>query len=209
MLFKNRASAGRALAKSLEKYKGEEKAIILGLPRGGVMVAGEIAHLLGLPLDIVVPRKIGAPGNPELAIGAISEEGAEVLDENIISVWGIPRQYIDKAIGQETAEAARRLALYRGDRPLLDLRGRVAILIDDGLATGATMRAAIKSARAKGADRVVVAVPVAASDSLEIIKQEADEVVCLRAPLFFGAVGAFYEEFGQTSDEEVIELLRS
>lgn len=209
MLFHNRTHAGQLLAAELKKkYGGERNAIILGLPRGGVVTAAEVARELKLPLDIVVPRKIGFPGNPEFAIGAISEEGERVLDENTVLGYGIEENYIDRTVREEMKEAARRLKTYRGKRPPLILTGKTAILVDDGVATGATMRAAILSAHKKGAKKVVVATPVIARDTLKKLQAETDDVVYLDAPVYFGAVGAFYQEFAQTTDEEVIALMQ-
>lgn len=207
MIFKDRRDAGRELADVLKKFKGAKDVIILALPRGGVAVAFEVANKLNLPLDLITPRKIGAPGNPEFAIGAISEEGEGIFDEEAVAMTGAGKDYINKEIFKEKAEAKRRLKIYRGELSPLQLSGKTALIIDDGIATGLTMRAAIQSAKKRGAARVIVAAPVAASDSLELIKKEADEVICLDEPVFFGAVGAFYENFGQTEDEEVIELM--
>lgn len=207
MLFQNRREAGGKLAQALKKYKNSPRTIILGLPRGGVVVAAEAAKILNLPLDIIVPRKIGAPGNSELAIGAIGEEGEGVFNQELINYFGISLKYIKTETAKEKSEAERRLKLYRGDKPPLNLKGATTILVDDGLATGATMLAAIKSARLKGAEKVIVAVPVSPPDTLEKIQSAADEVICLAAPSFFGAVGNFYQEFGQVEDEEVIKIL--
>lgn len=214
MTFKDRGEAGRKLAAALEKYKNSKDAILLALPRGGVVVADEIAESLNLPLDIVVPRKIGAPQNPEYAIGAITETGE--------SVWpvGFPKpeefgfrepdfkEWLKKEIEKEKKEAKRRLKIYRGEKKPLNLKNKIVILVDDGIATGLTLLAAIKSVKTKKPKKIIVAVPVGAMDSVEIIKKEVDEVVCLYSPAFFGAVGSFYEKFGQTTDEEVIELMK-
>lgn len=208
MIFKDRLEAGQRLAKVLEKYKRQKDTIILALPRGGVVVGFEVAKTLELPLDLVVPRKIGAPGNPEFAIGAITEEGEGIFNEAVIRDYGISKEYIDKTVEEEKKEAQRRLKAYRGDRPPLNLVEKTVIIVDDGIATGLTMRAAIKSVKNKDPKKIVVAVPCGAKDSIDQIKQEVDEVVCLHAPIFFGAVGAFYENFEQTTDEEVIELMK-
>lgn len=208
MMFKDRRDAGILLAKKLERFRGNVDAVIIGLPRGGVVVAYEVASALGLPLDVIVPRKIGAPDNPEFAIGAMSEEGEGVFDTETISLYNISRDYIVQETEKEKGEAERRMKRFRSDRPLLDLSGKTAILVDDGIATGATMRAAIRSAKAKHADNIIVAAPVIAPDSLKRIRGEADEVVYLEAPEFFAAVGQCYETFPQTEDEEVIALLR-
>ena len=205
MLFQNRADAGLKLAEKLGKYAESENTMIIALPRGGVVVGYEVARALNLPLDIVVPRKIGAPGNPEFAIGAITESGEMILNEE---VFGISESYLKSEAEKERAEAERRLKLYRGTRPPLDLKNKTVILVDDGLATGLTMRAAIASVKKMKAKKIIVAVPVTPPDAVELIKKEADEIIYLKAPLLFGAVGAFYKEFGQTTDEEVIELLK-
>lgn len=208
MIFRDRVEAGQKLAEALGKYKGQENAIVLFLPRGGVTLAVEVARALSLPMDLVVPRKIGVPMNPEYAIGAITEDGKGIFNEGVISKLGIEQKQLNEIVAREKKEAARRLRIYRGDRPPLDLADKTVILIDDGIATGLTMQAAIKSVRAKGAAKIIVAVPVAARDSLEKIKQEVDEVICLDTPRFFGAVGAFYEEFGQVEDEEVVRRMK-
>jgi putative phosphoribosyl transferase len=189
----------------LEKCKDAKDTIILALPRGGVVVGYEIAKKLNLPLDIVVPRKIGAPGNPEFAIGAVTETGEAILNEE---VSGISDEYLKSEAKKEKGEAERRLKLYRGSRPPLDLENKTAVIVDDGLATGLTMRAAIKTAKKLGAKKIIVAVPIAPPETAELIKKESGEIIYLETPLLFGAVGAFYKKFGQTTDEEVIELLK-
>jgi len=209
MMFQNRQDAGKQLADKLSKYKDDKNVIIIGLPRGGVVTAAVVAKELGAHLDIIVPRKIGYPGNPEFAIGAITEDGEAVMNEETITARGIPQDYIDQTVATEKQEAQRRLKVYRGERPPLDLKGKTAILVDDGIATGATMRAAIVSARAKGANKVVVAVPVTAQDAEAIIEEECDEFICIDSPASFGAVGAFYSEFLPTADEEVIGILQT
>lgn len=207
--FIDRIDAGKKLAEKLEKYKGIKNVIVLGLPRGGVVIAFEVAKKLRLPLDIIVVRKIGAPGNPEFAIGAIDENGQGDFNQEIINYYNISKGYLDQTIKSESEEAARRLKTYRGNRKPLELKGKTAIIIDDGIATGSTMFAAVKSAKAKGAKKIIVAIPVAATDSLASLKRErnVNEVVVLSAPSDFGAVGQFYEEFEQTTDQEVIKLL--
>lgn len=208
MLFKNRVEAGQKLAEALEKFKNAANTVILALPRGGVVVGHEVAKILHLPMDIVVPRKIGAPGNPEFAIGAITETGVGVFDEMTVGAYGITESYLQNEIKKEKAEAERRLKLYRGARLPLDLKNKTAIIVDDGLATGLTMRAAIKSVKKFGAEKIIVAVPVASPEAAELVEKEVDEIIYLEAPAFFGAVGSFYEEFGQTTDEGVIDLLK-
>ncbi len=207
MIFRDRHEAGQKLSHALIKYREDKKAIVLGLPRGGVVVAAEVAEALHLALDVMVTRKIGAPMNHELAIGATDELGHTVLNEEIIDSLGVTQDYIDTEKVKEQKLAEDRLNRYRKNRPPLSLKGKVVILIDDGLATGATMKAAIHSAKGRHAKKIIVAVPVAPAETIEKLRKEADEIVCLDIPAFFGAVGAFYEIFDQTSDEEVIELL--
>lgn len=208
MKFKNRQAAGQKLIPQLDKYQGDSRVIILGLPRGGVVIASEIAKALKLPLDLMVTRKIGAPNNPELAIGAISEDGAKIFDENLITAYQISQEYIDKEVAKEKKEAQRRQKAYRGDSQPLDLKDKIVILADDGVATGATIRAAIASAKKKGALKIIVAAPVIAKEVLITLKKEADEVVYLEAPAFFSAVGEFYEDFEPVEDEEVVKRLK-
>ena len=207
MTFYDRHEAGENLASALLKYKNNKNTIILGLPRGGVVVAFEVAKALELPFDIMVTRKIGAPMNHELAIGATDELGHTVLNQEIIKSLEVSEEYLKEEKQKEQKIAEQRLAHYRGNKPPLSLKGKVALLIDDGLATGATMLAAIHSAKAKKAKKIVVAVPVAPAETIEKMRREADDVVCLHIPIFFGAVGAFYQLFDQTTDEEVMELL--
>lgn len=208
MIFKNRIEAGQKLAEKLIEYKDKKDTYILALPRGGVVVGYEVAKKLNLPLDLVVPRKIGAPGNEEYAIGAITESGEGIFDQQAIKLLGVTKEYLDKKIAEEKKEALRRLKEYRIDREPLNLKNKTVIIIDDGLATGLTMRAAIKSVKKQNVKEIIVAVPVAAQDSLQIVKNETDKVICLDAPSYFGAVGAFYENFDQTTDEEVINLMK-
>lgn len=206
--FHDRRAAGAQLADALQQRATAPNTIILALPRGGVVVGAVVAETLHLPLDIVVPRKIGAPGNEEFAIGAITEDGAGVFDEKSIQQYHIAQEYIEATIKKEQAEAQRRLRTYRGQRPPLELRGKTVIVVDDGIATGATMKAALQSVRERDAKTVIVAVPVAAADSLEKLRPLADEIVCLLEPDVFYAVGQWYEEFDQVSDDEVIQLLQ-
>ncbi|MBD3360832.1 phosphoribosyltransferase [Candidatus Peregrinibacteria bacterium] len=208
MIFHDRKEAGKKLAEKLSGYKDKKDVILLGLPRGGVVTAHEIAKQLNLPLDIVVPRKIGAPGNPELAIGAITETGEGIFDENLVKMTNASKDYIDKIVEEEKKEAVRRLKVYRGKKEPKKIKDNTVILIDDGIATGSTMRAAIKSVKKKGAKKIVVAVPVLPRDAVKKFKEEADELVYIDAPYFFGAVGAFYEVFEQTTDKEVVEIMK-
>lgn len=207
MIFRDRHHAGEELVKSLKKYKDDPNAVVIGLPRGGVVNAYEAAKGLNLPLDIVYPRKIGAPFNPELAIGAITESGEGILNEPLVMQLGVSDNYIKRTIESEKAVAQKRLKMYRKDKPKIPLEGKTVIIVDDGLATGATMKAAIKSVQSEGADRIVIAVPVSPPDTLEEIKELVDEAISLDTPPFFAAVGEFYQDFSQTEDEEVIELL--
>jgi putative phosphoribosyl transferase len=182
--------------------------VVLALPRGGVVVGYEVARALSAPLDVVVARKLGAPGQRELGIGAIAPGGVRIVDEWAVRTLGISQAAIDKVTAEETAEMERRLKHYRGDRPVPDLRDRTAIIVDDGLATGVSARAAIQSVRQQGPARIVLAVPVCASETAAALRAEVDEVVCAEMPADFYAVGLWYENFDQTSDEEVTDLLR-
>jgi putative phosphoribosyl transferase len=205
--FPNRAEAGRRLAEKLESYAGREDVIVLGLPRGGVPVAYEVAQRLGAPLDVFIVRKLGVPGFEELALGAIASGGVRVLNEDVVRVLPSANELVESVTARELAELQRREETYRDGRPAPELRGRIAILVDDGLATGATMRAAVKALRQLGVAKIIVAVPVGAADTCRELEQEVDETVCVMAPEWFQAVGQFYEDFSQTSDDEVRELL--
>jgi len=206
-LFANRTEAGHRLAESLGAYKSHPDAIVLGLPRGGVPVAYEVARQLALPLDVFVVRKLGVPGYEELAMGAIASGNVSVLNEDVIRALPNPQAMIDMVMAQEKLELARRETHYRQDRPSPPLRGRIAILVDDGLATGATMRAAAAALRKQEAAKIIVAVPVGAPETCQELAIEVDETVCAIMPAVFHGVGQFYEDFSQTSDEEVRELL--
>lgn len=207
-MFNDRLSAGKQLARRLSHYRGDVNAVVLGLPRGGIVTAYAIAKELHLPLDLIGVRKIGAPFNRELAIGAIAEKGEGYFDEHLIESLGVSKDYIARTVENEKRVILQRLKQYREHCPKYEIEGKTVILVDDGLATGATMKAAIKSVHAEGADRIVVAVPVAPPDTADEIRAEVDETVCLETPPFFAAVGQFYEEFSQVEDEEVIALLR-
>ncbi|MDI7246407.1 MAG: phosphoribosyltransferase [Bacillota bacterium] len=206
MVFRDRAQAGQLLAKALHQYRGTD-VLVLALPRGGVPVAAEIARTLSADLDIVIPRKIGAPGDTELAIGAVSGHGGALINEDLVRALGVPEEYIGQAIARERAEIQRRSRLYRGARPAPRIQGRTVIVVDDGIATGYTMLAALRGVREENPARLVAAVPVAPPDSVERLEAEADEVVVLSRPTPFFAVGQFYEDFSQVSDEEVQDLL--
>ncbi|HWO70624.1 MAG TPA: phosphoribosyltransferase family protein [Actinomycetota bacterium] len=205
MIFADRVEAGERLAVALARYKGAD-AVVLAIPRGGVIVGEAVARALGLPLDVVVPRKIGAPGNPELGLGAIAP-GVRVLDEWLIERLGVTEEYLEREIEAEEREIERRERVYRAGRPPVDVAGKVAIVVDDGVATGGTAIAALRWARAQGAARVVLAVPVAPPGSVPRLAREADEVVVLETPEPFFAVGEWYRRFDQTTDEEVIAAL--
>jgi putative phosphoribosyl transferase len=205
--FPNRAEAGRLLATKLSKYSGRDDVIVLGLPRGGVPVAHEVAQSLRVPLDVFIVRKLGVPGFEELAVGAIASGGVRVLNEEVVRALPNANEIIEAVTQRETAEVQRREHEYRDGRPAPEISGRVVILIDDGLATGATMRAAVAALRQRGAAKIVVAVPVGPPDTCREFEAEADEVVCASAPEFFQAVGQYYEDFSQTSDQEVRDLL--
>lgn len=208
MIFKDRKDAGKQLFPLLKNYQDDPDTIVIGLPRGGVVTAYEISHALHLPLDIVCPRKIGAPQNPELAIGAITETGEGNYNARLIEILGVSEGYLKRKVEEEKKIAQHRLNLYRSNRPPRNLKGKKVILVDDGLATGATMKAAIKTVQAEEAEKIIVAVPVSPIETLQEIEDEVDEVVCLSTPVSFAAVGQFYEEFWATTDEEVIKLLK-
>ncbi len=208
MLFQDRADAGRELAAKLRRFAGRDDVVVLGLPRGGIPVAYEVAQALGAPLDVFLVRKLGVPGHEELAMGAIASGGARVINEQVVDRLGIPPEAIEAVAEQERRELERRERAYRGDRPPLELRDRIVVLVDDGLATGASMRAAVTALRAQQPGWVVVAVPVGAAATCSELRAEVDEVVCARQPEPFFAVGAWYDRFEQTTDEEVRELLR-
>jgi len=205
--YVDRDEAGRALAAELGRYRGDARAVVLALPRGGVPVGFGVAQALGLPLDVLVVRKLGLPMQPELAMGAVASGGALVLNEDVLRYLPPGSDALERVKARELAELARREQTYRSGRPALDLRGKTGILVDDGLATGATMEAAVRALRSLHAARVVVAVPVASPEARERVAQHADEVICLQTPVYFSAVGQWYENFGQTSDEEVRRLL--
>lgn len=205
--FRDREHAGKILASRLPTWAGRSDAVALALPRGGVPVAYEIARALRLPLDVFVVRKLGVPGHEELAMGAVASGGGVVLNDDVVAHLGVPAAAVRQEVEREQAEVARREAAYRGDRPPLDLRGATALLVDDGVATGATVLAAVQAARAAGASEVVVAVPVGAPDSLARIAREADDVVCPQRPRALRSVGEWYLDFAQTSDEEVRQAL--
>jgi putative phosphoribosyl transferase len=205
--FDDRTEAGRLLAQALHRYRGREDVLVLALPRGGVPVAAEVAAELDAPLDLMLVRKLGVPGQPELAMGAIATGGVQVLNPDIVSALGITEHTIDRVADTEGLELDRRARAYRGERPAPRIQGSCVILIDDGLATGATMRAAIAATYAQKPSALVVAVPVASTDALHLIEPTVDDLVCLAAPEPFLGVGRWYHAFPQTSDAEVRSLL--
>lgn len=206
ILFEDRGDAGRQLAERLAPY-AEERPMVFALPRGGVPVGKEVSRFLGAPLEVIVSRKLGAPGQPEFGIGAVAPGGVRVLNERAVRALGIEEGYLEMISTRELAEAERRLKLFRGDRPYPDLEGRTAILVDDGLATGVTARAALLALRRMNPRRLVLAVPVCAVQTAELLRPETDDLICLLAPANLEAVGLWYRNFEQTSDEEVVRLL--
>jgi putative phosphoribosyl transferase len=208
MMFSDRRDAGVKLAAALGRYRDQKGVLVLGLPRGGVTVADEVARALHAPLDILIVRKIGFPTNPELAVGAVAETGAVVLNQQIISGYGVRQDYLDRETARQREEIARRKELYRGGRGIPPLAGKTVILIDDGVATGATMKAAIAALRQEEPARLVAALPVASPDAEREIGRMVDELVCLHAPFGFMAVGGYYRNFDQVEDAEVVEMLR-
>ncbi|HEU5303678.1 MAG TPA: phosphoribosyltransferase [Gemmatimonadales bacterium] len=206
--FRDRFEAGRYLAPALQSYAGRPNVLVLALPRGGVPVAFEVARALHAPLDVMLVRKLGVPGHEELALGAIASGGVRIISDEIVRALGIPDRAIAEIAAHEEQELDRRAQVYRGTRPPPDVRGKTVILVDDGLATGSTMRAAVAALKAQQPERLVVAVPVAAPETCQSLRQEVDDVVCALAPEPFFAVGNWYQDFSQTSDEEVRTLLR-
>lgn len=207
MIFKDRQEAGEKLAEKLIKY-ADEKPVIIALPRGGVVLGYEVAKKLNAPLDIIVARKIGAPFNPELGIGAIAPNGIRILNVEAIQHFGISEIEIEKIIKKETEEMERRIKLYRKDRPALDLHKKTVIVIDDGLATGVSTRAALLAIKTMSPKKTILAVPVSPPHTADKFRKKVDEFICLGEPQDFYAVGAYYDNFEQTSDEEVINLIQ-
>src|SRR5215469_9196791 len=208
MLFEDRFDAGRLLASKLGEFSGRSNVVVLALPRGGVPVGYEVAQALRAPLDVLVVRKLGTPGQEELAMGALAPGGITVFNQEVIQALEIPSQIIDAAVGKEQSELERREREYRQGRPAADVRGRTVIVVDDGLATGSSMRVAAKALRNQGATEIVVAVPVAARSICEEFEGEADKMICAATPEPFWAVGQWYRNFTQTTDDEVRELLK-
>lgn len=208
MLFRDRREAGRTLAKELSFLKGQPDVVVLAIPRGGVVVGYEVARALGAPLDIYITRKIGAPFNPELAIGAVASDGSVFLDHSMIENLGVSPDFVQREQERQMAEIQRRAKEYRGNRPPVDLTGKTVVLVDDGVATGATTLVSVRALRKQPLHKLILAIPVAPPDTAAMLSKEVDQLVCLSTPEPFWAVGAFYLVFDQTSDEEVLRLLR-
>src|SRR3989475_7100396 len=209
MIYRNRSDAGKHLAARLAKYANRDDVLVLALPRGGVPVGFEVAKQLRAPMDIFLVRKLGVPGHEELAMGAISTGGVQVLNDDVVDYLRIPGEVIDAVAADELRELERRERAYRGDRPEPDVQGKTVILIDDGLATGSTMRAAAAALRQKNPARIIVAVPVSASQTCDEYRMGVDEIICAKTPEPFHGVGLWYEDFTQTTDDEVRELLET
>ena len=209
MLFKDRTAAGQVLAKELAAYANRSDVLILALPRGGVPVAFEVAKALKAPLDVFLVRKLGVPGQEELAMGAIASGGVRVLNDEVVAGLGLSETIINKVAEKEQQELERRERLYRDDRPAPDLHGRTVILVDDGLATGATMRAAVRALQQQQPAQLVVGVPVSSPETCQEFQTKVDDIVCARTPRPFHSVGLWYDDFSQTTDDEVRDLLHS
>jgi len=205
--FIDRVDAGKRLASALADFSGKN-GLVLAIPRGGVVVGSEIAKALKLPLDVTIPRKIGAPNNLELAIGAVAEDGTAIIDDRLVAYLGVTREYIKEESARQKLEIERRLKTYRQDKSYPNLKGLDVIVVDDGIATGSTMKAALASVKNRGATSVTVAVPVGPPSTLHELEKIANRVVCLYTPEYFQAIGQFYADFSQTDDEEVIKLLK-
>lgn len=208
-MFQDRKEAGLRLAEKLIKYRGSKDTIVVALPRGGVVVGAEIAQKIDAPLDVIITRKIGFPGEPEFAIGAISENGKILLNDKIIERYNISKVYIDEEISKQKAEIERRILSFRNGKPLPSMKDKIIILVDDGVATGFTMISAIKALREEGIKKLVVAIPLSSNDAFQKLKTASDEIICLEIPEYFLAIGNFYIEFEQLTDEDVKELMRN
>lgn len=205
--FADRIDAGRRLAEALADYEGRADVVVYGLPRGGVPVAAEVASALGAPLDVLVVRKLGVPGQPELAMGAVASGGVRVLNQEVLRQLRVKEEQLERITEEQRREVREREQRFRGDAEAPEIEGKTALVIDDGIATGSTMRASVEALRELGPDKIVVAVPVASYSACEDMEEVADEVICLETPSPFRAVGAWYEKFDQTSDAEVKQLL--
>jgi putative phosphoribosyl transferase len=208
-IFGDRKEAGVELASRLKDYMDTEGVIVLALPRGGVVTGREVASYLNCPIDVIIVRKVGYPGQPEFAIGAVSETGTVVLNERVISSYDVSEEYVEEEVARQKEEVERRVSLYRKGQRLPDLKDKKVILVDDGVATGSTIKAAISTLKDEGLKKLIVAVPVAPPATVVEIERMVDEVVCLETPADFMAVGGYYRDFGQVTDEEVIEVLES
>lgn len=206
-MFNDRADAGRQLADRLEKFRNDNP-VILAVPRGGVVVAYESIKRFGFEWDMIMPRKIGAPKNKELAIGAVSADGTFFVNEEYVEMLNIPRKYIEKEVAEQVKEIERRLNIYRGNTKYSDIKGKTAIIIDDGIATGFTILAAVKSIKNQGAEKTILAVPVAPPETVESFKEIVDEFICLLMPEGFLSVGMYYKNFEQVSDNEVFKIIK-
>jgi putative phosphoribosyl transferase len=207
-MFQNRIDAGSRLSSRLVQYKGKHNVIVLALPRGGVVTGYEVARALNVPLDVLIVRKLGFPGQPELAVGAVAETGTVVLNENIVTAGGVSEAFLKQEIDLQKEEIARRVAIYRSGRGLPGLIGATAILVDDGVATGATIKTAILALKDKEVAKLVVALPIGPPETVRVLQQMVDDIVCLETPPAFTAVSRYYLDFTQVSDEEVVNLLR-
>jgi predicted phosphoribosyltransferase len=207
-MFRNRSDAGIQLAARLDQYRGRNDVLVLALPRGGVVTGYEVARALNVPLDVLIVRKLGFPGQQELAIGAVSETGTVVLNQSIVSMGGLSKTYIDAEIKAQKEEIARRTAIYRAGADLPRLEGKTVLLVDDGVATGATIKAAIETLKREKPGKLVIALPVGPPETMDVLRTMVDELVCIETPLTFMAVGLHYQDFTQTSDREVVDLLR-
>lgn len=206
-IFKDRRDGGEQLASKLKDYKDRKRVLVLALPRGGVVIGFEVASYINCPLDVIIIRKLGFPGQPELAIGAVSETGTVVLNESIISAYGVSEEYIQEEISRQKAVIEKRVNLYRKGQGIHDLKWKTIILLDDGAATGATMKAAISTLNVEGIEKLIVALPVAPPETAEELRQMADELICLETPDDFMAVGSYYLDFTQVTDKDVVKIL--
>jgi len=206
-MFRDRLEAGELLGQALGFLKGRKDVVVLAIPRGGVPVGREVANAIGAPLDIVITRKMGAPGNPELAVGAVAEDGEMILEDEVVRMLAVPRDYLKREAARQAEEIKQREKKYRDGRPFPKLEGKTAVIVDDGIATGSTVRAAAESLRRRGAAAIIVAAPVAPPETVAELSETADKVVCLSTPAYFSAIGEFYEQFEQVEDDVVEKIL--